>query len=123
VPEHDRSDDPALRRLEADGLVRRSAGGWRTTRRFQSAMARAAARLLLEDGSSQKREKDGAHEQGSDDATGGDPFDLREPIVAALIGLYGECAPDALLVDMVAALLPIEARELAPSPTDDRRPP
>ena len=95
--------DPAvLARLEADGLVRLEGGGARTTRRFQAALARAAARLQA----------------------GGAPFDLRLPIAAALIELDG-ALPDEEVARRVEALLPIEEAALgggqagppAPSPS------
>jgi hypothetical protein len=79
-------------RLEGDGLVRREAGVLRTTRRWQAAMARAAARLSAGD---------------RDD-------DLRAPIAGALIELYGEALDEEALVDLIHAILPIEIAELAP---------
>ncbi len=88
-------DEEALSRLEADGLLRRDErGDRRTTRRWQSAMARAAVRLL------------------SQAPDGGD--DLRVPVAAALVEIYGAAAPDDELARMVMAMVTIEARELDP---------
>lgn len=89
---------PALRRLWADGLVRRSDGRWRTTRRLQGAMARAA--LCLET---------------TEPAPPDEAVDLRRPLALALIAFYGQDASDELLADMIEVLLPIEARELDPA--------
>jgi hypothetical protein len=83
----------ALARLEADGLIHRQDAGYRTTRRWQGAMARAALRLL-----------------GEGEATG----DLRLTVVHALVELYGDGCSDGELVRFVEVLLPIEAHELDP---------
>ena len=40
------SDSEALAKLEADGLLRRDGAEYRSTRRWQSAMARAAFHLF-----------------------------------------------------------------------------
>lgn len=79
-----------LARLEADGLVRTGPGGARTTSRWQAAMARAAFRLY---GSKAPWQ------------------DLRLPVAAALVELYGDLT-DVELADLVEAMLPIEQREL-----------
>ncbi len=87
------SEEPAcLARLEGDGLLRRESGGLRTTRRWQAAMARAAARL-----------------SGSDRDE-----DLRAPIAGALIELYGDAIDEDALVEMIHAILPVEIAELTP---------
>src|SRR5690348_15134314 len=83
----------AIDRLEADGLVEWRQGHRRTTRKLQSAMARAAARLL---------------------SSTGDGEDVRVPIACALFELYGEQLSDAQLAQLVEALLPIELAELDP---------
>ena len=95
TPESDRRDDrdDALEQLVADGLLERRGAQLRTTRRWQSAMARAAFRLLCEQG---------------------DGEDLRVPIVVALVELYGDTVPSDRLVMFVDALLTIECRELDP---------
>jgi hypothetical protein len=50
---------------------------------------------------------------------GADGFDLRLPIVRALVELYGPlCPPDAELIAMVAVLLPLEANALGVRPAD-----
>jgi hypothetical protein len=77
--------------LEANGLLRRDAGRFRTTTRWQGAMARAALRLY-----------------GSESA------DLRAPIASALIEIYGDVMDDESLVDAIRTMLPIEAAELTP---------
>lgn len=83
-------DTGPLARLEADGLVRRTTEGARTTARWQGAMARAALRL---------------HEAGA-------PWhDLRLPIAAALLELRPGLADDDL-AERVEAMLPIEEREM-----------
>jgi len=83
----------ALARLEADGVLRRDGDRYRTTRRFQAAMARAAFHLV--------RTTD---EEG----------DLRFPIAHALVELYGPELSDAEMVQLVEELLPIERGELDP---------
>ena len=82
-----------LATLEADGLVRRVGERFRTTRRFQSAMARAAFRLV---------------------GAGIDGDDLRVPVAAALLEIYGVEEPEEHIADLVEAILPIEERELDP---------
>jgi hypothetical protein len=79
-----------LARLEADGLLRSTPDGTRTTARFQAAMARAAARLYREEAPWQ---------------------DLRLPIATALLEVCHGLADDEL-ADRVEALLSIEQREL-----------
>jgi len=75
-----------LARLEADGLILRGTEGARTTARWQAAMARAALRLYQ----------------------GGAPWqDLRLPIAAALLELYG-ALPDTAIAGLIEAMLPIE---------------
>ncbi len=82
----------ALERLESDGLLERIAGALRTTRRWHGAMALATMRLL-----GQQAERD-----------------LRLPIAAALVEIYGPALRTDDLADMLQALLPIEASELDP---------
>lgn len=86
--------DLAQRRLEADGLAtrdQRKGDQLRTTRRWQGAMARAALRLY----------------------EAGDPgHDLRVPIAAALLELYGADLEDEALAGLVEAMLPIEVKAL-----------
>jgi hypothetical protein len=77
----------------SDGLVRRDGADLRTTRRWQAAMMRAAARLV-------ELERDGG--------------DLRLPIAAALVEIYRELGDDEI-VEAIAAILPIELAELARS--------
>lgn len=87
-------DSELVKRLVADGLLRRDGDvNLHTTGRWQSAMARAALRLLR---------------------AGTDGDDLRIPIAAALIELYGDAFDDDALVDAVAVILPVELDELAP---------
>jgi len=83
----------ALLRLEADGFVSLASGVARTTRKFQSAMARAASQLL---------------------ALGTDCSDLRVPIASALLEGYGGALLDGELADLIEAMLPIELAELDP---------
>lgn len=84
------SEAGELARLEADGLVRTSPKGARTTARWQAAMARAAARL------------------GGNNA----PWqDLRLPIACALVEIY-DVLGDLELAALVEVMLPIEEREL-----------
>jgi hypothetical protein len=89
------ADVTVLARLESDDLIRRerAEGEYRTTRRWQAAMARAAFRLY---------------------ASGDDGSDLRLPIAFALVEIYGSDVPDADLALYVEHMLPIEARELDP---------
>lgn len=79
--------------LEHDGLVHRVRDRYRTTRNFQSAMARAASRLYR------------AGDAGSD---------LRVPIASALLEIYGDRLSDDALAARTEAMLPIEAEELNP---------
>ena len=90
--------EPPLARLELDGLVRRDGDRVRTTRRWQGAMARAAFALEAE----------------------GAPFDLRLPVVRALVELYGDELTDDDVVRLAEAILPIEAAELSPAPRAKR---
>jgi hypothetical protein len=88
VSSHERSEViAALARLEADGWIERQGAAWRTSRRFQRAMASAAAALY----------------------EAGDPGDdLRVPIALALLDAYqGEIDDDAL-AEFVETMLPIE---------------
>ena len=87
------ADVSILARLESDDLVRREEGDYRTTRRWQAAMARAAFRLY---------------------ASGDDASDLRLPIAFALVEVYGSDVPDEDLALYVEHMLPIEAHELDP---------
>jgi hypothetical protein len=87
-----RESDP-LAALEAEGLLRREGDRLRTTRRWQSAMARAAPRLV---------------------GAGIDGDDLRVPVASALVELYGIDAPEEHIAELVEAILPIEERELDP---------
>ena len=49
--------------------------------------------------------------------------DVRLTIVHALVEIYGSDCPDDELVSMVAAILPIEARELDPRASQHSRDP
>jgi hypothetical protein len=85
------SGAPALRRIEEDGLAARVDGVFRTTRKWQRAMARAALHLY----------------------ENGDPGeDLRVPIASALLELYGDRVDDEELAGLVEGMLPIELRAL-----------
>jgi hypothetical protein len=79
-----------LVRIEQDGLVAPIDGVLRTTRKWQSAMARAALRLY----------------------EGGDPGeDVRVPIASALLELYDDRddpVDDEELAALVEAMLPLE---------------
>jgi hypothetical protein len=91
-------DAESLQRLLADELVSMEQGSPRTTRRWQRAMVRAAARLY-------------------GDAV---PFDLRYPITLALLDIYREGErelelDDTTLARLVETMLPIEEAELAPT--------
>jgi len=74
-------------RLEGLGLIARTGEGWKTTRRWQGAMARAALRLLA----------DGMQEGA-----------LSIPVAMALVELLGPSQPDEEMVELVEAMLPIE---------------
>lgn len=87
-----RASDP-LAALEAEGLLRREGDRLRTTRRWQSAMARAAFRLV---------------------GAGIDGDDLRVPVASALVEIYGIDEPEQHIAELVEAMLPIEERELDP---------
>jgi hypothetical protein len=83
--------ESALRRLQVDGLVVRDGDVLRTTRKWQSAMARAALRLY----------------------EAGDPgHDLRVPIASALLEIYELSVGDEELAALVEAMLPVEAHAL-----------
>ncbi len=85
----------ALARLETDGFIERREDGFRTTRPWQRAMARAAVRLY----------------------EAGDPGDdLRVPIAVALLERYQSSVDDEALADFVEAMLPIESAALGLSP-------
>jgi len=77
----------ALTRLAADDLIERRGTAWRTSRRFQRAMARAAAALY----------------------EAGDPGDdLRVPIALALLEVYDGKVQDETFAQLIEAMLPIE---------------
>ncbi len=86
-------ESAAHARLAVDGLIVEVAGHWRTTRRWQAAMMRAA--LWLQQ-----------HGDASED--------LRVPVIIALTHLYGDLSDDELS-RLVVAILPIEERELQPA--------
>lgn len=88
-------DTTSLDRLEADGFLHRSGDRLRTTRRFQAAMMRAAASLV---------------------ARGDRSGDLALPVSMALVEHYGKDLDAAQIAALVAAMLPIEARELSWQP-------
>jgi len=77
----------ALTRLAADDLIERRGAAWRTSRRFQRAMARAAVSL---------------YEAGD----AGD--DLRVPIALALLEVYGGKVHDETFAELIETMLPIE---------------
>ena len=83
--------DDHTQTLLSRGLLEQEGDSLRTTRKWQSAMARASLHL---------------YQQGDD----GD--DLRVPIARALIELCGDSMDDEELAHCVAAMLPIEARAL-----------
>jgi len=93
------TDEKLVERFAADGLLRQERFGFRTTRRWQGALSRAAARLL---------------------AAGCDGGDLRMPVACALFELYGDIE-DEEFARMIAVMTPIEARELDPRPHLARR--
>jgi hypothetical protein len=84
----------ALARLETDGLVEPSSRARKTSRRWQQAMARAAAKLY---------------------AAGDAGDDLRVPIALAMVELCPEVA-DEVLAELVEAMLPIELASLGLRP-------
>jgi hypothetical protein len=83
--------ESAVNRLQADGLAARDGDLLRTTRKWQSAMARAALRLY---------------------ETGDPGHDLRVPIASALLEIYGPNMADEELASLVEAMLPVEAHAL-----------
>jgi hypothetical protein len=81
----------ALARLEVDGFITPDGESYRTSRRWQQAMARAAVKLY----------------------EAGDPGeDLRVPIALALVEIYSDQVDDEVVVELVEAMLPIEAASL-----------
>jgi hypothetical protein len=81
----------ARARLEVDGFIVADGPTWKTSRRWQQAMARAAAQLYA----------------------AGDPGeDLRVPIALALVEIYAGRVEDETVAELVEAMLPIEARSL-----------
>jgi hypothetical protein len=84
----------ALARLETSGLVVSSTGAWKTSRTWQQAMARAAAKLY---------------------AAGDAGDDLRVPIALAMVELCPEIE-DEILAELVEAMLPIELVSLGLAP-------
>jgi hypothetical protein len=85
----------ALARLEADGFIVQHAQAWKTSRRWQQAMARAAVRLY----------------------EAGDPGeDLRVPIALAIVEAYSNTLEDETLAALVEAMLPIESASLGLGP-------
>jgi hypothetical protein len=88
------SEEAIVRRLEADGLIRKELDRFRTTRRFTGAMMRAALQLR---------------------AAGDTSTDLRVPVAHALLEIYGDGVSREELIAMVMVVAPIEARELDPA--------
>lgn len=86
--------DRARRRLERDELLQQDHGEWRTTRRLQGAIARAAMCLAMTE---------------PEPAEG---RDARRALAVALIAIYGPDLPEETLLEMIEVLLSIEAREL-----------
>ncbi len=85
----------ALARLEADGLIASGGEIWKTSRKWQQAMARAAAKLY----------------------EAGDPGeDLRVPIALAMVNVYSDRVDDETVAELVEAMLPIEAASLGLTP-------
>jgi len=85
----------ALARLEADGFIVQREQSWKTSRRWQQAMARAAVKLY----------------------EAGDPGeDLRVPIALAMVEAYSETVEDEVLAALVEAMLPIESASLGLAP-------
>ncbi len=95
VSENENETNAALARLEADGFIVRAADAWRTSRRWQQAMARAAVAL---------------YEKGD----AGD--DIRVPIALALLEAYADKLDDETLAELVDAMLPIELAALGLGP-------
>lgn len=87
-------DELVRRRLASLGMLRDEGGTARATRRWQSAMARAAFRLY---GRAETKE------------------DLRLPVAMACIELLGPDVPDEELARAVEVMLPIETAELHPA--------
>jgi hypothetical protein len=85
-----------LGRFAADDLLRREGDAYRTTRRWQAAMARAAVQLYERGGEERAKE------------------DLRVPIALALVEIYGADTPDETLATWIETLLPIEEAEVMP---------
>jgi hypothetical protein len=88
----------ALARFEADGFISQSAPGverWKTSRRWQQAMARAAAKLYA------------LRDEGDD---------LRVPIALAIVEIYAGQLDDETLAELVETMLPIEAASLGLGP-------
>jgi hypothetical protein len=83
----------ALSRLARDGLICRVKDEHRTTRRWQGAMMRAASRLMV---------------------SGDDLSDLRVPVAAAIVEIYGGELGDTELTHLVEVMTPIELHELCP---------
>ena len=81
-----------LERLEADGFAEASPDGVRLTRRWHAALTRAAFRGLAE---------------------GSELDDIRVPIAAALIEVYGDEDELALAVG-VGAILPLVMADMSP---------
>ena len=86
-----RESESALARLEADGFIVRSGQDWKTSRRWQQAMARAAVKLY------------DAGEPGED---------LRVPIAVAIVEAYSNTVEDETLAQLIEAMLPIESASL-----------
>ena len=81
----------ALARLAADGFIVQRGPDWKTSRRWQQALARAAVKLY----------------------EAGDPGDdLRVPIALAIVEAYAATLEDELLAQLVEAMLPIESASL-----------
>jgi hypothetical protein len=91
IPMSTRETEQALNRLQTDGWIERRDEEIRTTRKWQSAMARAALRLFK----------------------AGDPGeDLRVPIALVLYEHYEDSVAEDELASYVEAMLPVEVKAL-----------
>ncbi len=88
---HSSTDAALLNRLERHLLIERRKNTFRTTPRWQGAMARAALRMR---------------------AAGDSGEDLRVPVASALVELCGTSIDDDVLVDLVRIMTSLELREL-----------
>lgn len=94
---HEALKDPTLLRLEQDKLIQHTAGGPKTSARWQAAVMRATGELMQNPEYAQPTSQD-----------------LRIAYAKALFSIYGDTVTDLELTEMLLVLWRIEMDSLSP---------